>query len=74
MLTPFEDLLSGVDGTSLPDLISELSDGAVPSRVLTTGFGAGGLLNLFYCTSLLGTKNIPEMKIVSNSRCAILAL
>ena len=40
-LQPFEDLLKGNMTTPLDAIIANVSAGANPARILTTGFGAG---------------------------------
>ena len=41
-LQPIEDLINGTHGASLNAVISNITKGANPARIVTTGFGAGG--------------------------------
>ena len=40
-LQPIEDLISGTNGVSLDAVISSITKGANPARIVTTGYGAG---------------------------------
>ena len=48
VLQAIEDLIAGNQTSPLNSIISNLTSGANPSRIVTTGFGAGSSPNTLY--------------------------